>query len=250
MRKRLICVAGIFISFGARALTVPEPEMVRVPPGTFQMGSVRGEPGREGDEAPRHLVRIARAFFVARYELTEAQGNACVAARACPPLRRALGDAYPATDIRWKEAQGYVAWLASSTGKKYRFLTEAEWEYVARAGTDTPYSTRAAIEPGQANFAASGFGKPRPVGQYAPNGFGLYDIYGNVWEWVADCFQEQGYYGAPDDGSAVTRSDCQMHVLRGGAFDTRPGQMRSAYRYRAQFGGDGIGLRVAQEDNR
>jgi formylglycine-generating enzyme required for sulfatase activity len=246
----MMFVASLIMASGAGLAAVPEPEMVRIPAGTFQMGSVRGEPGREGDEAPRHTVRIGRAFYVSRYEITEALWNACVVDKACPPIRRTLGDPYPITDIRWQEAQGYITWLASSTGRKYRLLTEAEWEYAARAGTDTPYFMGTTINPGQANFAASRLGKPRPVGQYAPNGFGLYDMLGNVWEWVADCFEEQGYYGAPDDGSAVTRSGCQMHVLRGGAFDTRPQQMRSAYRYRAQFGGDGVGLRVAMEDNR
>jgi formylglycine-generating enzyme required for sulfatase activity len=228
---------------------VPQPAMVLLPAGSFQMGSVRGEPGREGDEAPRHTVRIAHPFYVSRYEITEAQWEACAAAKACPPLRKPLGDAYPATGMRWNEAAAYIAWLNASTGRKYRFLSEAEWEYAARAGAGSAYSTGPSIRPDQANFAASGFGKPVPVGQYAPNRFGLYDMHGNVWEWVADCFDEGGYYLAPSDGSAVIRRDCQMHVVRGGAFDTRPEQLRSAYRYRVQFGGDDIGLRVALEEN-
>jgi formylglycine-generating enzyme required for sulfatase activity len=249
MRGKIWAIAALAAASRAIAAGVPEPEMVRVPGGTFQMGSVRGEPGREGDEAPRHTVRIARAFYVSKYEITGGQWNACVADKSCTPARRPLGDSYPVTDIRWKEAQGYIAWLNSRTGKKYRFLTEAEWEYAARAGTDTPWFTGSTVAPAQANFAASGLGKPTRVGQYAPNGFGLYDMAGNVWEWVADCFDELGYYGAPADGSARARADCQMHVLRGGGFDTRPGQMRSAYRYRAQFGGEAVGLRVALEEN-
>ena len=243
----MVLVASL-ASARAGTLGVPEPDMVRVPAGSFEMGSARGEPGREGDEAPRHNVRIARAFYVSKYEITEAQWRACVAEQACAPLRHALGDSYPVTNIGWQEANAYVEWLSSRTGKSYRLLTEAEWEYAARAGTSGAYFTGAALKPDQANFAASGFGKPRPVGQYAPNDFGLYDMLGNVWEWVADCFDERGYYDAAADGSAHVHADCQMHVLRGGAFDTRPEQMRSAYRYRAQFGGDGVGLRVARED--
>lgn len=213
------------------------------------MGSVRGEPGREGDEAPRHTVRI-RTFHASRYELTEAQWDACVADAACPPIRQRLGASYPVTDIRWKEAQAYLDWLSAKTGKAYRFLTEAEWEYAARAGTATAFATGPAIQPDMANYAASGFGKPRPVGQYAPNRFGLHDVHGNVWEWVADCFSEGGYYGAPADGTAVTRQRCHAHVLRGGAFDTRPEQLRVAYRFTDHFGGEGVGLRVAMEEQK
>lgn len=241
-------VAVIFmVTSTAVRPAAPEPDMVRIPAGTFQMGSVRGERGREGDEAPRHTVRIARDFYVSKYEITEAQWNACVAAKACPPVRRRVGDAYPVTGIRWNEAQAFLAWLSARSGKAYRLLTESQWEYAARAGTDSPYSSGAAITPGDANYAASGIGKPRPVGQYAPNGFGLFDMQGNVWEWVEDCYVDSAYYSAPADGSAVTRTDCEMHVLRGGAFDTRPEQLRLAYRFRAPVGGDGVGFRVAME---
>jgi formylglycine-generating enzyme required for sulfatase activity len=239
---------GCLVAAKAGAVGVPEPEMVRIPAGMFQMGSMKGEPGREGDEAPRHTVRISRAFYVSRYEVTEKEWGACVADKACVPARRPLGDDFPVSDLRWKEAQAYTAWLTLRTGKRYRLLTEAEWEYAARAGGDTMYSTGASLGPKQANYAASGLGRPERVGRYAPNGFGLYDMAGNMWEWVADCFDEQGYYGTPRDGSAFVRSDCQMHVLRGGGFDTRPEQMRVAYRYRAQFGGESVGLRVALEE--
>ena len=225
-----------------------EPAMVRIPAGAFEMGSARGEPGREGDEAPRHTVRIARPLYVSRYEITEAQWDACAADKACVPIRQRLGADYPVTGISWDEARTYLDWLSSRTGKRYRFLTEAEWEYAARAGTGTAFVTGGSIRPDQANYAASGFGKPRPVGQYAPNRFGLFDVHGNVWEWVADCFSESGYYGAPADGTALTRADCHARVVRGGAFDTRPGQLRSAYRFNSRFGGESIGLRVALEE--
>jgi formylglycine-generating enzyme required for sulfatase activity len=225
-----------------------EPEMVRIPAGAFEMGSARGEPGREGDEAPRHTVRIARPLHVSKYEITEAQWDACVADKACAPLRLRLGPSYPATTMRWDDAHAYLNWLSAKTGKRYRFLTEAEWEYAARAGAGTAYITGETIRPDQANYAASGYGKARPVGQYAPNRFGLFDVHGNVWEWVADCFSENGYYGAPADGTAVTRANCHAHVVRGGAFDTRPGQLRSAYRFNSRFGDETVGLRVAMEE--
>ncbi|MFT3996023.1 MAG: formylglycine-generating enzyme family protein [Asticcacaulis sp.] len=219
--------------------------MVRIPGGAFDMGSGHGEPGREGDEAPRHRVEI-KSFFASKYEITEAQWDTCVADQACKPLRQSSGPDYPVWDLRWKEAEAYVQWLSKKTGRTYRFLSEAEWEYAARAGSTGLYSWGNRVSAAQANYAASGFGAVRPVGQYKPNAFGLYDMHGNAWEWVADCYRESGYYQAPTDGSAVT-GECQMHVLRGGAFDTRPEQLRLAYRFRAQFGGPGVGLRVAME---
>ncbi|HEY9109150.1 MAG TPA: SUMF1/EgtB/PvdO family nonheme iron enzyme [Roseateles sp.] len=224
--------------------------MLRLPTGSFQMGSQRGEPGREGDEAPRHTVTLARPFWVSKHEVTEAQWQPCVLDQACPPLAQSLGSRHPATDMRWEDAQAYAAWLSKRTGKPYRLLTEAEWEYAARAGSDAPYPTGSTITARQANFAASGHGKPLPVGQYAPNAFGLHDMAGNVWEWVADCYDElRGYHGAPQDGSAATGPDCRTHVLRGGAFDTRAEQLRSAYRYRAHLSSPGIGLRLAMDDH-
>lgn len=248
MKKELTALTALVLHLGAACAAPGEPEMVRIPAGSFDMGSARGEPGREGDEAPRHTVRIKQPFHVSKYEITEAQWDACVADKACVPIRQRRGAAYPVTDIRWEDAQAYLDWLTARTGKTYRFLTEAEWEYVARAGTRSAFSTGSRIGPDQANYAASGFGKPRPVGRYAPNRFGLYDVHGNVWEWVADCFSEGGYYGAPADGSAVTQADCHARVVRGGAFDTRPGQLRSAYRFNSRFASEAIGLRVAMEE--
>ncbi|WP_189488986.1 formylglycine-generating enzyme family protein [Asticcacaulis endophyticus] len=241
-----VSVAGLCLAGSVLASADDLPHMVLVPGGAFDMGSKPAEPGREGDEAPRHRV-VLKPFYVSQHEVTESQWNACVSAQACKPLRQSSGPQYPAWDLRWKEAEAYVGWLSETTGLKYRFLTEAEWEYAARAGTDTLYHTGDTISPAQANYAASGLGRVGPVGQYKPNHFGLYDMHGNVWEWVADCYRESGYYQAPADGRAVADPDCHMHVLRGGAFDTRPEQLRSAYRFRAQFGGPGVGLRVARE---
>lgn len=246
--KPWIASAGLAF-FAGTAGAVEAPEMVRIPAGSFQMGSLRGEPGREGDEAPRHAVTLARPFWVATTEVTEAQWQACVVDKACPPLAKPLGRNYPATGMHWAQAQAYAAWLAAKTGKPYRLLSEAEWEYAARAGSETAYYTGDAITAAQANFAASGNGRPQPVGQYAPNAFGLHDMAGNVWEWVADCYDEMhAYYRATGDGSPSTGPDCRTHVLRGGAYDTRPEQLRSAYRYRAFSSAPGNGLRVARDE--
>ncbi|MFT7772164.1 SUMF1/EgtB/PvdO family nonheme iron enzyme [Roseateles sp.] len=245
--RRFLFATACALAAGS-ALAGDLPDMVRIPAGSFQMGSQPGEPGREGDEAPRRVVTLANPFWVSRHEVTQAQWSACALDKACGPVREPLGDDYPVTGISWKDAQAYLTWLSGKTGKRYRFLTESEWEYAARAGSQTPYPSGQAIVPADANYAASGFGKPVPVGRYAPNRFGLHDMVGNAWEWVADCYEEMGYNGAPVDGRAVERADCHMRVLRGGAFDTRPEQLRVAYRYKAQFSGQGVGLRVAMDD--
>ena len=231
----------------APALKPAVPKMVRVPAGTFYMGSQAGESGREGDEAPRHKVKLAHSFEVSTYEVTEREWNACVDARACHPLKHAYGPDFPATDMYWKDAKGYAVWLSKATGSSYRLLTEAEWEYVARAGTDTTYFQGKYLTARDANFAASRTDGPVPVGRYRANPFGVFDTEGNVWEWVQDCYTESGYYTASPDGDAISTLDCQMHVLRGGAFDTRPDQVRVGYRFRAQFGGANVGFRLAKD---
>ena len=132
--------------------------------------------------------------------------------------------------VSWNEAQLYVDWLSRSSGQPYRLLTESEWEYAARAGTTTPYHTGETITPQQANF--DGGSEPyrrqtSPVGSFAPNGFGLYDMHGNVAEWVQDCHGD--YAAAPSDGSAVERDDCRR-VLRGGSWSSSPEYLRAANR--------------------
>jgi formylglycine-generating enzyme required for sulfatase activity len=145
----------------------------------------------------------------------------------------------PVINTSWTDAKAYTAWLAKKTGKAYRLLTEAEWEYAARAGTTTPFTTGVNINPTQANydtsvsFAGSVTAPSKqqtvPVGSYAPNKFGLYDVHGNVWEWVEDCWQDSHKDASPDGRARVTK-DCTSRVIRGGSWDVEPRSVRSAIR--------------------
>jgi formylglycine-generating enzyme required for sulfatase activity len=155
------------------------------------------------------------------------------------------------------DAKEYVTWLSSKAGRVYRLLTEGEWEYAARAGTTTPFSTGRTITPDQANFdgnytygdSAKGVYRLRTVevGTFAANPFGLHDMHGNVWEWVEDCYQDS-YAGASTDGSARANATCSSRVLRGGSWDVIPRDLRSAYRHRNNPGGrlSYLGFRVAR----
>ena len=134
------------------------------------------------------------------------------------------------------DAQQYVAWISKLTGKPYRLLSEAEWEYAARAGTQTAYSWGDEIGKGNANCNGCGSQwdgrQTAPVGSFAPNAFGLYDMHGNVWEWVEDCYHDN-YDGAPTDGSAWTAvGDCTYRVVRGGSWQDLPSDLRAANRHR------------------
>jgi formylglycine-generating enzyme required for sulfatase activity len=160
-------------------------------------------------------------------------------------------------NVSWDDAKEYVAWLSRKTGKAYRLLSEAEWEYAARAGTTTPFSTGERITTDQANFngnytyggSAKGTCREKSiqVGSSKPNAFGLYDMHGNVWEWVEDCYQDS-YVSAPADGSVRTSGDCSDRVLRGGSWYYDPEFLRSAYRYWLAPGGQNFnfGFRVGR----
>ena len=205
--------------------------MVTVPAGSYTMGSPAAEAGRHADEAQRRMT-IDDPFAVGVYEVTFAEWDACAAAGGC---RHRPGDGgwgrgrQPVIDVSWDDAQEYVAWLSSRTGQEYRLLTEAEWEYVARAGTATPFPTGATISTAQANYdglsapygsGVTGQYRARPIaaGSLSRNAFGLYDVHGNVAELVADCYDAES-------GSACTR-----RVLRGGSWGSRPELVRSAHR--------------------
>src|SRR5215813_7062890 len=229
------------------------PEMIVVPSGEFMMGSPPSERGRNPDEGPQRKV-------------TFTQWDACVAAAGC---RHKPGDndwgrgKRPVINVSWDDAHQFVAWFAKKTGKPYRLLTEAEWEYAARGSTvavDRPpaFSTGPTINPNQANFdgnfvygggARMGIYRQRTldVGSFKPNAFGLYDMHGNVWEWVEDCYKDS-YAGAPTDGSAVKASSCNLHIMRGGAWNYYPQLLRSAYRYATAPGVrmENAGFRVAR----
>ena len=152
----------------------------------------------------------------------------------------------PVINVDWEDAKAFVAWLSVQTGQRYRLLSEAEWEYACRAGTTTRYWWGDEITPENANYGQN-VGKTSEVGKYPANPFGLYDMHGNVWEWVEDCWNDS-YEGAPDDGSAWTSGDCRRRVLRGGSWDSDPGILRSACRVGIDTDGryNTVGLRVAR----
>jgi formylglycine-generating enzyme required for sulfatase activity len=213
------------------------PVMMVVPAGSFMMGSPAGEPDRFSNEDPQHKVTIASQFAVGRYELRFDEWDACIADGGCngykPPDQGWGREDRPAINVSWVDAHAYVSWLAKKTGKPYRLLTEAEYEYATRAGTQTAYPWGDAIRKDNANCAGCGSqwnGKETaPVGSFAANGFGLYDMVGNVWEWTQDCYHGS-YNGAPTDGSAWTSGDCYLRVLRGGSWRNTPRGLRSALR--------------------
>jgi formylglycine-generating enzyme required for sulfatase activity len=213
------------------------PEMVVVPAGSFVMGSPGNEPGHKPSEAPQHKVTIANAFAVSKFELTFAGWDACAAHGDCDPRISDGGfgrNAQPVINVTWNDARQYAAWLSDITGKPYRLLSEAEYEYAARAGSQTAYPWGEDIGTGNANCIDCGGqwnGKqPAPVGSFAANAFGLYDMIGNVWEWVEDCGHED-YNGAPKDGAAwIAEKNCDSRVARGGTFNVLPAAVRSGSR--------------------
>ena len=128
--------------------------------------------------------------------------------------------------MSWDDAKEYTAWLSKKTGRAYRLLSAAEWEYAARAGTTKKYAFGDTITKSQAQFSDW---NTVEAGSFKPNAFGLYDMHGNVWKWVEDCYQDS-YNGAPADGSASTAGDCRSRVLRGGSWFYNPRLLRSASR--------------------
>lgn len=216
------------------------PEMVLVPSGAFVIGSPDGEQGRNGDEAPQTVVRIARVA-VGRFPVTFAQWDACVADKGCQfsPSDEKWGRSnQPVINVSWSDAQQYISWLSGRTGKRYRLLSEAEREYVTRADSMTPFWWGATIGPSQANYESTipaNDGVPRTrkrtvvVDLFPPNSFGLFQVHGNVFDWVEDCY-EPSYAGLPADGAARTKADCRFRVRRGGSWSDQPELLRAASR--------------------
>ena len=231
------------------------PEMVVVPAGSFTMGSPATETGRNSNEGPQHAVRFVRPFAVGRFAVTFDEWDACVKDGGCNGDQAADQGwgrgRRPAINVSWNDAKAYVAWLAQKTGKAYRLLSEAEREYVTRAGTASPFWWGPSIAPSQANYddtSARGEFRRRttlPVNLLEPNPWGLFQVHGNVWEWVEDCWHDS-YDGAPADGSAWTTGGCGTRVVRGGSWYSRPQELRAAARHRYSTGsryGD-LGFRV------
>jgi formylglycine-generating enzyme required for sulfatase activity len=212
------------------------PEMVVVPVGTFTMGAPPNAPGRFAHEGPQHRVTFGRPFAVGQFALTFEEWDACVTDGGCngyKPSDAGWGRGRrPVTNVSWNDAKGYVAWLSNKTGKTYRLLTEAEYEYATRAGTQTVYPWGYNIGKGNANCHDCGSqwdGKQTaPVGSFPANAFGLSDMVGNAMEWTEDCYHDS-YNGAPADGSAwTTGGDCSRRVVRGGSWNDFPDILRSA----------------------
>jgi formylglycine-generating enzyme required for sulfatase activity len=245
------------------------PEMVVVPAGSFTMGSPETEPEREswqkGTESPQHKVTVAQPFAVGRHAVTRGQFAAFVnntghkTEGGAHVLKGdkweldpkgswrnpgfAQDDSHPVACVNWDDAKAYAAWLSSKSGKTYRLLSEAEREYVARAGTTTPFWWGSSITPAQANYAGTyvyagggSNGEWRkatvPVGSFAANPWGLYNVHGNVWEWCEDVWHDN-YNGAPTDGLAwLQGGDASRRVVRGGSWYYYPLNLRAAYRFR------------------
>ncbi len=228
--------------------------MVVIPAGSFQMGPPSSEKGRDDDEGPQRRVRIARPFAMGKYEVTfEQYDRFADATGAHRPKDRDWGrGTRPVINVSWEDARKYTEWLSEQTGKRYRLPTEAEWEYAARAGTETAYWWGQKIGKNNANCRGCGSQwddkQTAPVGSFEANLWGLYDTAGNVWEWVQDCWHDS-YEGAPEDGSAWEGANCAQHVIRGGSWNYFPWNVGSANRgwnrpgYRIHSGG----FRLAQD---
>ena len=228
------------------------PAMVVIPAGRFSMGSPADDPDARSNERPQHEVVIAGPIAVAKFEATFDEWDACVAAGACRRTPDGWGRGQmPAINVSWIDAKQYAAWLSRATGKPYRLLTEAEWEFAARAGAVTRYSWGNALGEGEANCDGCGsrwdLRQTAPVGSFKPNAFGLYDMQGNVWEWAEDAWHDN-YDGAPEDGSAWGPGDPDFRVVRGGSWRNEASVVRAAIRDKrnvhVRF--DTLGFRVAR----
>lgn len=278
------------------------PPMVVLPAGRFTLGSADDEPGRDANEGPQKTVEI-RSFAIGRYDVTRGEWRAFAAATHRPTaggcswasdtgprpdpaaswehLNFAQDDRHPIVCVSWRDAQDYAAWLSRKTHHRYRLPTEAEWEYAARAGAGSAFPWGASADHDHANYGAdaccSGLASGRdawaatsPVGAFPPNAFGLYDMNGEVLQWVEDClhpYADTDDHGAafvtpgplkpaPGVPSAMVGLDaCAFRILRGGDWGDPPRMIRSAYRNYAPPKGStlddyrsaGAGFRVVRE---
>jgi formylglycine-generating enzyme required for sulfatase activity len=206
------------------------PEMIVLPGGLFLMGSPATEAGRARDEGPQREVSIA-PFAIGKYEITFAQWDACLAGGGCngfsPPDRGWGRGNRPVTGVSWEDAQAYLDWLNTQAGGlRYRLASEAEWEYAARAGQTGAYTYGPRVTATQATFRAR---QTTPVGEHEANAFTLFDMHGNVGEWVEDCYAPT-YELAPIDGAAVQSDECGRRVYRGGGYTDQATVLRAAAR--------------------
>ncbi|MEZ5945640.1 MAG: SUMF1/EgtB/PvdO family nonheme iron enzyme [Hyphomonas sp.] len=242
------------------------PDMVAIPAGSFLMGSPESEAERKGTEGPQWQASVG-VFAASATEITWAQLDACIAdggcaankARAETRSEQWTRGAMPVVNITWPEAMDYIRWLNEQVdGEPYRLLSEAEWEYAARAGTATAFNTGDTLSDKQANFNAgrqyNGSAKgtwprqPMPAGHYPANAFGLHEMHGNVAEWTADCWFHD-YLGRAGNANVEDKTGCRTRVVRGGSWEKVPSYVRSATRdsYPDTGRDDSIGFRVARD---
>lgn len=308
MLHRAVLV-GVFVSLVAMAAQAQTPysgtvvrdctdcpDMMVVPAGVFTMGSPANEAGRYESEGPQRVVTITRAFAVGRYEVTpgqfaafvaesgyQSQGGNCwywyseqgkyVNDDASKSWRNPgfpQNDGHPVVCVSWTDAKAYIDWISKKTGKPYRLLSEAEWEYAGRSGTSTsrPWgddpnqacrhanvgdlTRNRIVSPGKDmkwtlfHECDDGSAYTANVGSYQPNAFGLYDMIGNVWEWTEDCWNAS-FSGAPTDGSAWLTGDCALRVDRGASWNDFPRGARPANRDGGSTGNrnNNLGFRLA-----
>ena len=229
--------------------TIRTLDMVLVPGGTFWMGSPNSEPARDDREGPQHQVTVAE-FWMGKYPVTQAQWRsvadlAKVKLDLDPDPSRFKGDSRPVEQVTWYEAMEFCARLSDYRGLPYTLPSEAQWEYACRAGTTTPFyfgdtiTTDLANYDGNYTYGSGPKGTYREatteVGSFPPNGFGLYDMHGNVWEWCLDHWHDNygGWFRtAPTDGSAwLTGDGSNPRMLRGGSWLFVPELCRCAFRY-------------------
>ena len=221
------------------------PLMARLPAGSFMMGSQKYA---EHGEGPVHRVDVAE-FAAGVHEVTFAEWDACVAAGGCDAYRpedEGWGRGRrPVIHVSWDNARAYADWLSTTTGHRYRLLSESEWEYAARAGTTTPYYVDVKV-PHRTDLHYGGH-QTLEVGTLGANPWGLHDVAGNVWEWVQDCWHED-YDGAPATGAAWENGACDERILRGGSWNSRIWNLRSSRRMMraAADRSNLIGFRVAR----
>ncbi len=228
----------------------PAPEMIIIEAGRFDMGDENGVGSRF--EQPVHRINIDKVFAVSRYEITfqEYDKFALSTGRTRPNDFGMGRDRWPVVGVNWKDAKAYVKWLSEQTGENYRLLSEAEWEYIAKAGSETNYWWGNDKIKAKANCKqcrdSSDFAQTSVVGEYPDNAFGIFDTAGNVAEWVEDCWF-LNYIGAPNDGTARVQPFCLSRTIRGGSWQDNFNDIRSSARKSAKSRtrDNTIGFRIA-----